>query len=253
MREAVLSAPAREPAAAEALALLRGWDGVASAGSPAAAVYELFVAEMVRRVAQAKAPRSWRWVVGAALSPVTPYNFGCFRRTGHLVRLLRERPAGWFDRPWPEEVADALGVVVGVLAAAFGPDRRRWAWGEVRPLVLHHPLARKPGRLGQALARVFNLGPVPCGGDCDVINQAAVLPLAPLAPADNIPSLRAVFDVGAWHNSRFVLPGGQSGNPLSPHYGDLFALWQRGEGVPIAFTPEEARAAAVETLELLPG
>ena len=66
------------------------------------------------------------------------------------------------------------------------------------------------------------------------------------------PSLRAVIDVGAWHNSRFVLPGGQSGNPLSPHYDDLFELWRRGEGVPIAFTPQEMKAAAVTTLELRP-
>ena len=91
---------------------------------------------------------------------------------------------------------------------------------------------------------------MPWGGDADVINQGAVLPLAPLEPTDNIPSLRAVFDVGAWHNSRFVLPGGQSGNPLSPHYDDQFALWLRGEGTAIAFTPEEVKAAAVQTLEL---
>jgi penicillin amidase len=102
------------------------------------------------------------------------------------------------------------------------------------------------------MGRVFNLGPVPCGGDADVINQAAVLPLAPLAPADNVPSLRAVIDVGRWSESRFVLPGGQSGNPLSEHYGDLLPLWRRGEGVPIAFTAQEMRAAAVRTLELRP-
>ena len=63
------------------------------------------------------------------------------------------------------------------------------------------------GRLGRVLGKVFNLGPIPWGGDADVINQGAVLPLAPLAATDNIPSLRAVFDVGAWHNSRFVAAG----------------------------------------------
>jgi penicillin amidase len=93
---------------------------------------------------------------------------------------------------------------------------------------------------------------VPCGGDADTINQAAMLPLAPAAPADNIASLRAVFDVGAWANSRFVLPGGQSGNPLSPHYADQWPLWRRGEGVPIPFTDDEVRQAAVQALELRP-
>jgi penicillin amidase len=252
MRGIVLDAPPGDDDARQALALLRDWDGVVSATSPAAAVYELFLVEMITRVAKAKAPQSWRWIIGGGLSPLTPYNFGCFRRTGHLVGLLREQPAGWFARPWPEEVAAALSAAVKMLAARTGSrETARWKWGEVRPLVLHHPMARGSG-LGRALAGIFNLGPIPCGGDADVINQAAVLPLQPLAPPDNVPSLRAVFDVGAWHNSRFVLPSGQSGNPLSPHYDDLFGLWQRGEGVPIAFTAEEVRQAAVQMLELVP-
>ncbi len=246
MRDVLLAAPLR-PAYR---ALLESWDGNVGADSAAASIYELFLVEMIQRVARAKAPNSWKWLVGAGLSPLTPYNFGCFRRTAHLVGLLREQPAGWFDRPWPEEIADA--VHTGAAQALVGRSGRVEAWGRLRPLVLRHPLSRRPGRVGQLLGRIFNRGPVPCGGDCDVINQAAVLPLAPLASTDNLPSLRAVFDVGAWHNSRFVLPAGQSGNPLSPHYDDLFALWQRGEGVPIAFTPDEVRVATVQTLTLIP-
>src|SRR5207248_2888801 len=99
-REAVLAAGPLDDAGRQAVDQLRGWDGVANAESAAAAVYELFVADMVTRVAKAKAPGSWRWVIGAGLSPITPYNFGCFRRTGHLVRLLREQPADWFADGW---------------------------------------------------------------------------------------------------------------------------------------------------------
>jgi penicillin amidase len=150
-------------------------------------------------------------------------------------------------------VAEALAEVIVRLERQFGPDPARWAWGAIRPLVMHHPMTRGAGRLPRALTAVFNLGPVPCGGDADTINQAAVLPLAPLAPADNIASLRAVIDVGAWASSRFCLPGGQSGNPFSPHYSDQWQLWQRGEGVAIAFTDEEVSRAAVQVLELLPG
>jgi penicillin amidase len=253
MRAIVLAAPENDADTGKALALVREWNGEAGADSPAGAVYELFVAEMVVRVAKAKAPNSWRWLVGAGLSPITPYNLGCYRRTGHLVKLLREQPAGWFDRSWPAEVADALAMVVRRLVERTrSQDSSRWAWGAVRPLVMHHPLAQR-GLLGRALALVFNLGPVPFGGDADVINQGAVLLTDPLSPADNLASMRAVFDVGAWQNSRFVLPGGQSGNPLSPHYGDLFGLWQRGEGVAIAFTAEQMRGAAVQTLELRVG
>ncbi|HJT75985.1 MAG TPA: penicillin acylase family protein, partial [Gemmataceae bacterium] len=103
------------------------------------------------------------------------------------------------------------------------------------------------------LARVFNLGPVPYGGDADTIQQASALPLDPLAHTDNIASLRVVIDVGGWEDSRFALPGGQSGNPLSPHYEDQFPLWQRGEGIPMAWTEDEVAQMAVDTLQLSPG
>jgi len=247
LRDAVLAAPDKQPDARQALALLRGWDGRVSIDSPAAAVYELFLSEMEGRAARAKAPRTFATVLGEPLGPITPYNFLCYRRTGHLARLLREQPAGWFARSWPEETADALAAVIRRLRTGHGTDPAGWAFGRLRTLTLHHPLGRK-----RRLAPIFNLGPIPYGGDADTINQGAVLPLDPLASVDNIASLRAVIDVGAWHNSRFSLPGGQSGNPLSPHYDDLFPLWQRGEGVPIAWTPEEIRQAAIQTLELIP-
>ena len=50
-----------------------------------------------------------------------------------------------------------------------------------------------------------------------------------------------------------MLAGGQSGNPMSPHYRDLFALWTRGEAVPIAWSEAAVTAAVVETLRLVPG
>jgi penicillin amidase len=247
LRDAVLAAPDKDADARRALELLRGWDGRAAVDSPAAAVYEVFLSEMTNRVAKAKAPRSYDAALGRSMSPLTGYNFFCFRRTGHLARLLRERPSGWFARPWPDEVADALAAAVRRLEALRGPDARNWAWGEVRPLTLHHAFGRKA-----LFTRVFNLGPVPYGGDADTIQQASALPLDPLAHTDNIASLRVVIDVGGWENSRFSLPSGQSGNPLSPHYDDLHPLWLRGEGVPIAWSEEAVRAATVATLELKP-
>jgi penicillin G amidase len=39
------------------------------------------------------------------------------------------------------------------------------------------------------------------------------------------------------------LAGGQSGNPLSPHYDDLLELWKKGGSVPIVY----ARSRVLET------
>ncbi len=248
VRHAILAVPAESDAARRGLELLREWDGVLGDDSAAGTVYELFMTGMMQRVARGKAPRGYEWALGKSPAALMRLNFLGHRRTAHLARLLREQPPGWLPRPWPEEMADALAAAVTLLQKRYGNDASCWGWGRLRPVVLRHPLGRRKG-----LGHVFDLGPVPCGGDNDTVAQASVLPLDPLAPTDNTPSLRVVIDVGAWGNSRFVLPGGQSGNPLSPHYADQLPLWRRGEGVPMAWSPEEVRAAARQTLVLLPG
>jgi len=248
MRDAVLAVPADTQRRTLALRLLREWDGVLGIDSAAASVYELFVAEMLTRLAKAKAPRSWEAALGKGQAVLVEFNYFALRRSGHLVRLLREQPAGWFARGWPAEMADALEAAVAALEARAGRDPDRWGWGRLRTLTLKHPLGRS-----RLLASTFNLGPYPHGGDADTVNQSASLPWRPLDGAVNLASARVVIDVGAWSNSRFALPAGQSGNPFSPHYGDLGEVWRRGDGVPIPWTPAEIAAATTATLVLEPG
>jgi penicillin amidase len=247
LREFVLGVPAADADVRQALGLLGAWDGRLHADSPAATVYQFFVAEMVGRVAKAKAPRTYRWALGQGFSTFAPHNIFGLRRLAHLVRLLRAQAPGWFARPWPEELADALRATIRRLRAGYGPDVSRWAWGRVRPLTLLHPLAVRKG-----LRRIFNLGPVPWGGDQTTPAQAAVFPLAPAANPAFVATMRLVIDVGNWEASRFVLPGGQSGNPLSRHYGDQFLLWQRGDGIPIAWSAAAVEQVTRHTLRLVP-
>jgi penicillin amidase len=102
------------------------------------------------------------------------------------------------------------------------------------------------------LGSVFNLGPVPWGGDQNTVSQAASRPLDPTDFTHNMANLRTVFDLADLSRSRFVLCGGQSGNPLSPHYADQFPLWQTGEAIAIPWEQAPAIRAAKETLKLLP-
>jgi penicillin amidase len=247
LREFVLAVPAVDADVRRAVEMLGKWDGRLLPDSAAATVYEFFVAEMVGRVAKAKAPRTYRWALGQGFSTFAPHAIFGLRRLAHLVRLLRQQPAGWFARPWPEELADALRETVRRLRADHGPDVSRWAWGRVRPLTMQHPLGTR-----KALRRIFNLGPVPWGGDHTTPAQAAVFPLEPAANPAYVATMRLVIDVGNWEASRFVLPGGQSGNPLSRHYGDQFPLWQRGEGIPIAWSAAAIEQTTRHTLRLVP-
>lgn len=247
LREVILAIPAdREPVRA-ALALLRGFDGKVTAESPAASVFELFLAGMIRRTAEHKAPRSAEWALGKGTNIVLPHCLLALRRVSHVVSLLREQPPGFFPCSWNEEMAAALEGAIGTLRKKHGASASGWAWGRVRPLTLKHFAGDAPG-----MGPIFNRGPFPCGGDSATIPQASTSWLDPLGNPIGIASMRLVIDVGNWEALRVATAGGQSGNPLSPHYDDLIAPWRRGEGVPIAWSPEAVRRAARSTLVLRP-
>jgi penicillin amidase len=228
--------------------LLRGWNGIVGPDSSGATAFEVLVAEMCRRVAEAKAPASAGIALGEGFTPLVPFNGLMVRRVSHLVGLLESRPDGWFDEGWDEMIRVSAAAADRLLTDRLGPDPNAWAWGGARPLRLKHPLGAR-----KALRDLYDLGPFPHGGDANTINPAPVDPRHPLRNPDfAIASLRMVVDVGEWENSRFSLPGGQSGNPFSRHYADQLPLWQRNDGLTIAQDPAEVERVATSTLTLTP-
>ncbi len=247
MREVVLDAPILNDTVRRAQEMLREWEGVASPDSVAATVYEFFVAEMAHRIVAAKAPNSAEWALGRGFTDLSPESIVFARWTGRLVRLLNERPSGWFAQGWESEIADALEATYRALSQRYGDDESGWAWGVVRPLTFKHPVGeRKP------MDRVFNLGPFPWGGDANTVSQAAVSFRDPAANSHFVASMRMAVEVGNWDANRFVLPGGQSGNPMSPHYDDQLERYRTGRAITIAWSADAVEAATRETLELRP-
>jgi penicillin amidase len=65
-------------------------------------------------------------------------------------------------------------------------------------------------------------------------------------------SVRIVMDVGDWDNSVCINALGQSGDPGSPHYGDLASLWGRGEYVPLLYSQARVEEVTVARVRLVP-
>lgn len=248
VRDAVVSAKVSSSDTDLALGLLGGWDGDMAVDSPPAAVFALAIAEMSERIARSKAPNSWRWALGQGENRFLAMSGYGTRRWGHTAEVIVDQPEGWFERGWPEEIGEALAAVITRLRSENGEDPAGWRWGHVRPVMFKHVLSSVPG-----LAKVFDLGPHPWGGDATTISMAANHPLEPTHPPIVVANLRATMPVGHWERARFVLAGGQSGNPCSAHYDDQFELWKRGGGIPIAWTEQEVRSVAEQTLVLEPG
>jgi penicillin amidase len=247
MREVVLTTPVETAEGQEALKILQAWDGIVALDSVGATVYEFFVAEMLCRMARAKAPRSYEWATGRGFHILLPASMFGIRQLSLLVSLIREQPDGWFQPSWQTEIAAGLAQAIVTLKMKAGPSPKQWAWGEVRPLTLVHPLGiRRP------LDRIFNHGPFPWGGDGQTIAQTGRSVTDPTARPTQVANLRMVIDVGNWEENSFVLAGGQSGNPLSNHYTDQLALWQRGQGFAIAWSEEAIGRVTRSVLRLKP-
>jgi acyl-homoserine lactone acylase PvdQ len=140
-----------------------------------------------------------------------------------------------------ETRADVLELAFADAVAAardrFGSDAGDWAWGEVRPFVLRHPFAAHDGVLGWFL----NEDPLAVGGGPETVfkNQFPRSDRERMNPAIG-PVFRFTVDMADPWSARYTLAGGQSGWPLSPHYGDLLEDWAAGRDRPLSPAPAES-------------
>jgi penicillin amidase len=61
-------------------------------------------------------------------------------------------------------------------------------------------------------------------------------------------SVRFVLDVGDWDRSLCINVPGQSGDPRSPFYSNLFDLWVASKYVPLLYSDAAVDAAAVHRI-----
>ena len=101
------------------------------------------------------------------------------------------------------------------------------------------------------LAAQMTLGPLQIPGGASTPRAATWRPdtFEQIAGA----SVRMVMDVGAWDNSMAINTPGQSGDPLSPHYRDLFPLWAAGSYIPLRFSRDAVERDAELVMTLRPG
>lgn len=213
--------------AQQARALLLDWTAEMSADSAAAALYGLWWLKHLRpSVIQTLAPGAQSDLVG----------------TGHADAILAALEAH------PTKLEP---VIEASLAAAWreardllGADPAGWRWGQLHQMLFRHPVA--------AIAEQgFTLGPFPMGGDSSTPMHTS--PRVADWRVSAGASVRLVMDVGDWDKSLCINTPGQSGDPASPHYADLAALWAKGDYVPLLFSSDAVEAAADMLIELIPG
>lgn len=221
-----------------ALQLLRAWDGNESVDSAAAAIYEVWTSRYLgAAVAAAAAPAAARGLIG----------------NGHIEAVLDllERPGARLGAE-PLVARErimllSLKAATEELAVRLGGEPRSWAWGRLHRAAWSHALAV---RAEPSLAARMSVGPVPAPGSSSTPRAQSYNSADFTVTAGA--SVRLVLDVGAWDNSRFINTPGQSGDPYSRHFQDLFPLWAEGGYAPLLFSRAAVERAADRVIALRP-
>jgi penicillin G amidase len=225
--------------AAQGLALLHGWDRALDAASPAAALFEVWWALHLKPALLA------RLLTDPAIKPLfVPGDIGA------LLGALEEPDDRLGARPREERdvlLLTTLAEAVRDCARRLGQDSAQWAWGRLHHGYFEHAAS---ARLTGHLSESWDVGPLPLGGSGST----------PMHTGYRISdfrciwgaSVRLVIDVGDWDNSVCINAPGQSGDPRSPHYGDLASAWARGQYVPLLYSQMRIDAATAALIRLVP-
>jgi len=228
----------KDPDLSQALSLLKRWDHDETVGSAAAAIYEVWATKHLSPATVFMVtPEAARPFVGSgSLDAVITY-------LEHPDSALGADPAAARDALLLTSLSEALGE----LKSEMGPDMTGWTWGR-----LHHATFEPAvGVLAEpALKAQMSMGPLEVPGSASSPRAATyrVWDFAVTAGA----SVRLVVDVGQWDNSVAINSPGQSGDPFSPHYRDLFPLWAAGDYVPLLYSRAAVEREAETVLTVLP-
>jgi penicillin amidase len=240
-----------DPKIEQALEMLRGWDRILSADSAPAALFEVWYRSHLRpslferALASSGVPPEKLEEAVAAATPLED-----LAADARADLDLLKKPAGRLgsepEKALSEAMLTSLGRAVEHLEELLGNDREAWEWGSLHHSLLVHPLSALID--GEDRER-FNVGPTSRGGSGDTVGNTAYR--ADFRQTGGS-SFRIVVDVGEWDASLFMNSPGQSGEPESRHYADLFEGWAANEAFPLLYTREKVEEATKQRIVLRP-
>ena len=196
---------------AQAYKTLANWDGITGAEAIAPALYYNWYHIIIRTLTSSFTPDQ------QAIYCSLPDSWEFFQR------MLEPSSANQKEYI-AKVVIESFRAMVMLLVKNYGPTFDSWRWGKMNQLFFPHILHQYP-----ILGSILTIGPLGVGGGNEQINLAAAYRCDNQFLVTSGASLRVIIDLGSPEKSFGVLPLGQSGHVLSPHYRDQLALYTSGK------------------------
>ena len=229
--------PPEDAVVATALQTLRAWDHRASRESAGAAIFNVWYHQHLRPLVVGRVvPEAAVRLVGSGSSI-------------EILKLLEQPDARLGTDPVQARDDLLLGALRGAvteLTKRLGPDQSQWQWGRLHHALFEHPLA---ALVPEATRVQWNVGPISKAGDGETLGVSTWRSTDFRLTAGA--SARFVTDVGDWSNAWATNTPGQSGDPRSPHYRDLFEDWAHDRYFPLLFDRAAVEQATTERILLV--
>ncbi|MGB1847671.1 MAG: penicillin acylase family protein [Pseudohongiellaceae bacterium] len=226
---------AADPQVEQARQLLLDWDFVLDRDSVTAGIYVAFERQLLDNINALKVPAEaqdfltvgMKTTIEMLLAP--DGDFGPDPLAGRDAFLLRTLAEGVLS-----------------LREKLGPNTGDWVYGQAdyKHALIRHPLS---AAVSEEVRAQLDVGPAPRGGNSFTLGNTG--------SGDNQTtgaSFRIFVDTRDWDNTLGMNAPGQSGDPNSPLYDNLFELWADDEVFPAFYSRDKIESVLFETLELTP-
>ncbi len=166
-----------------------------------------------------------------------------------VIDWLKEPDLKFGNNPVLERnqfLSDAFNNAVADLEKNLGSDMSKWQYGQEKNkhTYMQHALS---DAVNAETQKQLDLGPLPRGGNS----------YTPGSTGGNLrqssgASFRMIVNTGDWDAAVATNGPGQSGNPKSPFYGNLFEPWAKDTYFPVYYSRSKIDSVAVSTTKIIP-
>jgi penicillin amidase len=216
-----LDVPSLSPIETEAIEILKKWNGSNELKDVAPTIYNKWIYLYLKNTFQDEmGADGFKQFLGTHIMKQV------------IAKQIENKKSLWWDNILTKSHKETRSQIITIsfkdaivaLQKQLGKTVNSWTWSKVHKVEHQHPLGKV-----NVLKPILNVGPFEVSGSMEVINNLFFdFSEDGQYVVKGGPSTRRIIDFSDIENSWSILPTGQSGNPMSPHYKDQAEMYNTG-------------------------